>query len=109
MNLRGTEYFKELSQQPYYSAKMVFNAYGAILFPAKAEHRDQKAAGISYEDDYKGNALAAVLSPGKIEVRFHKRYPDDRVAAILRDLSSQPELVWIRSCAIRYQGRTLTL
>ena len=109
MNVRGADYFKEVSEHPYFSAKMVFNEAGAILFPITAEHCDQKAAGISYEDDYKGNALAAMLGPGKIEVSYHKRFSDHRVAAILRALGVLPELDWIRRCKIQYQGRTITL
>ena len=109
MNVRGADYFKEVSEHPYFSAKMVFNEAGAILFPVTAEHRDQKAAGLSYEDDYKGNALAAMLGPGKIEVRYHKRFSDQRVAAVLRALKSFPDLDWIGHCKVQYQGRILTL
>ncbi len=55
-------------QQPFYTLKMVFNDQGAIFFPVSAKHRDMKAPGISYEDDYKGNAMAALVSPRTIEI-----------------------------------------
>jgi len=37
------------------------NEIGILIFPASAQHATVKADGISYEDDYKGNALAAVF------------------------------------------------
>jgi len=58
MLLIGADYLEELVEQGgFYSAKVVFNAKGAIFFPVNQEHRNQKASGISYEDNYKGNAL----------------------------------------------------
>lgn len=74
------------------SAKMVFNANGAIFLPTAHQHRDHKAEGISYEDDYKGNALAAMLAPGRIEVRYHSGYSDAEVTRILRNLVALPQL-----------------
>ena len=39
-----------------------------MFFPGATEHRTVKAAGLSYEDDYKGNAMAAIISGGRIEI-----------------------------------------
>ncbi|MBI1191484.1 MAG: hypothetical protein GC200_12485 [Tepidisphaera sp.] len=91
-----------------FSLKMVFNASGAIFLPVKEQHRDHKAPGISYEDDYKGDAMAAMLKPGAIEIRFHKRYTDQAVARILKSLLATPELAPMVGWAITYQGRPLT-
>jgi hypothetical protein len=60
--------------------KLVFNSRGAIFFPVDQQHRDQKAPGISYEDDHAGNALAAILSPGRIEIRRHSDFSDAAIA-----------------------------
>lgn len=99
----------ELVTQEHFSAKMVFNGSGAILFSVKREHREQSAPGIRYCDNYKGDALAAMLSPGRIEVRYHKSFSDTRVAAVLRELLARPELEPIAGFAVTYQGRPLNL
>lgn len=105
MVILGAEYLKTLAAEPSWSAKMVFNARGAIIFPTSAEHRDQKAAGISYEDDYRGNSLAAMLSPGRIEVRRHRDFAPERVAILVRSLLDLPELNLLQSAAIMYAGQ----
>ncbi|MDX9912064.1 MAG: hypothetical protein RBS39_09550 [Phycisphaerales bacterium] len=40
--------------------KKAFNDRGAIVFPASRQHREVKREGVSYEDNYRGNALAAM-------------------------------------------------
>ena len=101
------EYLASQVARGSFSAKMVFNANGAVFFRADQQHRDQKAAGISYEDDYAGNALAAMLSPGKIEVRWHQAFSDQRVTEIIGALMRQPQLSFMRGWQVTYQGRTL--
>jgi len=53
--------------------------------------------------------MAAMLKPGAIEIRFHKRYTDQAVARILKSLLATPELAPMAGWAITYQGRPLTL
>ena len=108
MILLGTEFLRLLAAQGGFSAKMVFNQNGTIFFPVTEQHRDQKASGISYDED-KGNALAAMLAPNKIEIRFHKKFSDERVATIIRSLLAQPELAFMRGWEVLYQGRTLPI
>lgn len=107
MYLENIEYIQRLVTQESFSAKMVFNASGAIFFPVSRQHRDMKHAGISYEDDYKGNALAAMLAPGKIEIRFEESYSDSWVTTIVKTLLSSPELSFMAGWQVTYQGRTL--
>lgn len=109
MHLQGLDYITDLTPQPHYAAKMVFNAHGAIFFPVNKEHRTQSGPDIRYADDYKGNALAAMLSPGRIEVRFHKDFTDQRVALIVSTLLDQPELSCLQGYQASYQGRALSL
>ena len=108
MHLSGVEYLDSLMEQEHFTAKMVFNADGAIIFTVEEQHRDQKAAGISYEDDYAGNALAAMLAPGRIEIRYHRDFPDQRIADIILRLLGQPELSRLRDWLATYQGRALS-
>ncbi len=107
MLLVGVESLARLVAQGGFSAKMVFNAKGAIFFPVTQEHRSRKAEGISYEDNYKGNALAAMLAPGKIEVRYHKAFTDQTVARIIRSLLAHPDLAFMKTWKVTYQGRVL--
>lgn len=109
MLLIGHEYLVSLADKPCFSAKMVFNNRGAIIFPASQQHRDRKAEGITYEDDYKGNALAAMLSPCKIEIRFHRDFSDREVARLIRELVSEPPLRHLASWETTYQGRRLKI
>jgi hypothetical protein len=107
MILLGLDHILGLIEGKVHSGKTVFNASGAIFFPVSKQHSDMKAEGISYEDNYKGNALAAMLAPGKIEIRFHKAFSDERVAAVVRELFSMPELAGMRGWVVTYQGRVL--
>ena len=107
MVLSGVELMISLVEGDYFSAKMVFNDKGAIFFPDSRQHSHQKAAGISYEDNYKGNALAAMLSPGKIEIRYHEQFTDHRVATVMASLMEEPQLSFMKGWQVTYQGRTL--
>ncbi len=88
---------------------MIFNAHGAIIFSVKQEHRNQKAEFIFYEDNYKGNAMAAMLAPNKIEVRYHQAFSDKQVARIISTLKDHPELNFMVDWQATYQGRPLDL
>ncbi len=107
MHLQGTEFIASASTQPHFQAKMVFNANGAIFFPVSSEHRDQSGPDIHYADNYKGNALAAMISPGTIEVRFHRDFSDQQVGEILETITNHPSLACVRGFAVTYQGRLI--
>ncbi|MFZ4574220.1 MAG: hypothetical protein ACOYN0_07465 [Phycisphaerales bacterium] len=109
MFVRGAEHLEEVIAGRVYDAKMVFNDRGAIVFPAKRQHREVKAEGISYEDDYRGNALAAMLRRDTIEIRFHGAYDDRAVARIVSQLLAMPELACLTKAQVTYQGRPITI
>lgn len=92
---------------PGFTAKAVLNHYGIIFLPVRAQHRDRKATNISYEDDYKGNALAAMLTPGCIEIRYHNAFTDEAVADLLRTLTAHPDLAFMHGWSATYQGRPI--
>ncbi len=73
------------------------------------QHREQKAPQISYEDDYAGDALAAMLAPGRIEIRYHRDVSHERAAQIMRVLLAEPRLAFMRGWHVTYQGRTLRI
>ena len=109
MLLIGAEAIRTLTNQSGFSAKVVFNENGVLFFPATQEHRDHKAEGISYEDDYRGNALAAMLSPGKMDIRFHEKFSDERVRLIVEALIKHDDLEFMRNWSFTYQGRGIRI
>lgn len=90
-------------------AKLVFNDRGFIAFPTPIQHNTMKAEGISYEDNYAGNAMAAILKPGFIEVRFHRDFDDGAVARILGTLLATTALSALHPVSATYQGRPITV
>ncbi len=94
--------------QPGYFFKVVLNASGAAFFPGKTEHRTVKPTGLSYEDDYKGNALAAIITEGRIEIRNHRDFSVERVTRIIQALLSDPELHCLQGFSVQYRGEKLT-
>lgn len=108
MIVRGAEQLGEVIAGRVHDAKLVFNDRGAIVFPAKRQHREMKAEGISYEDDYRGNALAAMLRRDAIEIRFHRAYDDRAVTRIVSRLLTMPELACLAKAQVTYQGGPIT-
>jgi hypothetical protein len=107
MNIIGADYLQRLDQAGNFTAKMVFNDHGALIFSVQSQHRDMKGPGISYDHDGGGNALAAMLKPALIEIRFDARFNDDRVTGILRKLLASPELAVMKGWKVTYRGRAL--
>lgn len=105
----GAESLTELFAGRVPDVKMVFNQHGAILFPSGRQHRDMKLEGISYEDNYAGNALAAMVRKDAIEIRYHKGFDDAVVARIVRDALAQPALRSLARARVTYQGRGVSL
>ncbi len=54
----------------------------AHFFSYTTEYRDIQIAGLNYEDDFAGNALAAMVKPGIIEFRHHRAFSDRHVQEI---------------------------
>jgi len=107
MVVRGLEYIEPLLSHVSFSAKLVFNQSGAIFFPVNREHRNQKSDSISYEDNYRGNALAAMLAPHRIEIRYHQDFSDADVAEIVASLKQHPDLEFMKDWEVTYQGRPI--
>ena len=105
MQLVGADVAQALADASRTSTKVVFSGAGAIFFPVHEQHRDQRAPGIFYVDDYRGNALAATLDNRQIEVRYHDAYSDAQVANLLTALAQHPELKFLRDWHLKYQGR----
>lgn len=59
------------------TVKFVMNECAIAFFSVSQQHRDVIPEGLSYEDDYRGNAVAGLIVSGKPEIRFHSAYSDD--------------------------------
>ena len=107
MKVYGMESVESLLESDGYLFKMVANEVGVILFPHTSEHSDNHLPGIRYADDSAGNALAAMVKPGRIEFRHHQSFPEERVHRVATAILRHPELAWAWSFAVSYRGRTL--
>ncbi len=97
----------DLLDQAKGSLKFILNDGGIVFFPATKQHRDTKSHGLSYEDDYRGNAVAGIVISDRVEIRFHKAFSDDRIRTIWRSVLSSPELVSAKPGQLYYQGREI--
>ncbi len=109
MTVVGAEYLERVVAGELYEVKMVFNERGAFVFPATHQHREMKLEGISYEDDYKGNALAAMVRRDAVDIRFHRDFDDASVARLLSALFALPVLTSFGTPRVTYQGRTIVI
>ena len=107
MNVYSRDSIALLLAEGGYLFKLIANENAVLLFPHTTEHRDLKRPGLSYEDDSAGNALAAMVKPGRIEFRFHRHFSDERVRNIARRMLACPELAFAATFEVTYQGRTL--
>lgn len=97
----------DLLNQATGNLKFILNPSGIIFFPATQQHRDTKSHGLSYEDDYHGNAVAGIVMAGRVEIRFHKAFSDESIRTIWRSVLSSPELAGTKLGQLYYQGRQI--
>lgn len=112
MQVFGKESIQSELTNAGYFFKGLLNQNAIALFPAvnggrEVQHSETKVGGLSYEENYKGNALALVIKPGIIEIRFHDRFSDDRVGAIVKEVKSLEGLEFARNFKVTYQGRII--
>ncbi len=105
MTIIGWERIEPLLREAHYEFKVVLNEQGAIFLPVSEQHRDATAEGIAYRDNYQGNAVAAIVRPGLIEIRYHAAFDDARVRQIVGALLAEPQLAVMKGARVTYQGR----
>lgn len=94
-------------ESDYFQFKLIANEFGVVFLPRTSEHRDAGRPNIKYTDNYAGNALAAMVTPGLIEFRFHKDFSDDRVQSLAEQIVRHPDLQFAADFKVTYQNRTL--
>lgn len=107
MIVYGLDSIATLLEQDGYVFKLLANDAGVVLFPHTTEHRDATQSGIKYADDSRGNALAAMVKPGRIEFRFHSGFSDERVTTLATRMLALPQLAFAQAFTVTYQARTL--
>ena len=105
----GFDSIAAMIEQDGYLFKMLLNDVGVVLFSHTTEHRDAGHPGIIYADQSRGNALAAMVKPGRIEIRYHQQFTDQRVKRLMEKILATPEFEFARSFAVSYQGRPLMI
>ena len=108
MIIIGAENLTErLKAEPLRQLKALLNETGIVIFPASIQHATIKLPGISYEDDYKGNALAVIFDGQKFEIRWHRDFTEARVKLLVKDLRKHPELGALKEQLVTYQGKPI--
>ncbi|MCB0337529.1 MAG: hypothetical protein KDD62_14535 [Bdellovibrionales bacterium] len=113
MQVFGRDSIEAELDNDHYSFKALLNDSAISLFRSRTgggsevQHRSHKVGGLSYEDDYKGNALALIVKPGVIEIRYHDRFSDERIASIIKEVKSLPEMEFAKDFRVTYQGRQI--
>ncbi|MCA9137050.1 MAG: hypothetical protein KDB00_09830 [Planctomycetales bacterium] len=107
MNLIGVDFLERTLETDGFYFKVILNESGAYFFPYTTEHRDATQPGLCYKDDSMGNALAATINPGRIDVRFHRSFSDARVSSIVDQLFGHPDGRLLSDFTVTYQGRTI--
>lgn len=107
MIVYGFELIAPMLEDDGYLFKLLANEAGVVLFPHTSEHRDSGRLGIKYADDSKGNALAAMVKPGRIEFRLHREFSDERVRQLAERILLLPEMQFGIGATVTYQARTL--
>lgn len=108
MIVYGFDSILPMLEQDSYLFKLLANDNGVVFFPHTTEHRDAMRPGIKYADDSCGNALAAMVKPGRIEFRFHQGFSDERVRQLSRRILVLPELKFAENATVTYQGRVIS-
>lgn len=89
------------------TTKFIMNENGIAFFPVSLQHRDVKFAGLSYEDDYLGNAVAGMIVQGRAEIRFHSAFSDERIRNLWLQVLAAPECAGLPLGRPTYQNRPI--
>jgi len=99
----------DLLQNRQVTVKFLLNERTIAFFPEDQQHRDFKAHGLSYEDNYQGNSLAGMVLSNRVEIRFHTRFSLERIRALWQVVLKVPALSEFASVLanLHYQGRAV--
>ncbi|MBA2113121.1 hypothetical protein [Bremerella alba] len=107
MHVYGRDSIETILQEDSYLFKLLVNDHGVLLFSRDTEHEQISEPDIRFETDSVGNALAGVVKPGHIELRYHDDFGDERVRLLMQRVIELPEMAFAQSFEVVYQGRVL--
>ncbi len=103
----NSQMINDSGASPAPTGKFILNDSAIVFFSTSQQHNSVKQHGLSYEDDYRGNALAGIFTGNRIEIRFHRDFTDERVRSIWSQVCADPELTFLKDWEVYYQGRKL--
>jgi hypothetical protein len=107
MNISGIELIRAEVGKSGYFFKAIINDSGVAFFPGSNQHSSVKLDGLSYEDDYRGNALAAIITNRRIEIRNHRDFGVPHVQSIIKKLLENADLEVLKEFEVSYRGNKL--
>lgn len=109
MRIYGLDSLSAQQKAENFAFKLLINQYVAAFFATSLEHRDVTFPGLRYEDDYSGNALAAMVYRSRIELRYHQNFSSGQVAAIIQQLRPKLPTWMVADLVVSYHGKVLKL
>lgn len=107
-NVYNPELFEEAAKPNSRMIKFLLNEIGIAFFPVTQEHRELKLPGLSYEHEYRGNALAGTFQGGRADIRFHQAFSDEKVRRLWQNVCQALPLVESANVRVFYQGRAIS-
>lgn len=109
MRILNIELLQSALKAEFPRLKFIANEDAVLFFPESQQHRAAKAQGLSYEDDYRGNAVAGIIGGEQVEIRFHAAFSDNRILNLwtLLLVTAQKLDIHLTGFPLHYQGRKL--
>jgi hypothetical protein len=107
MTLYGVEFLNDLPRRQHWEAKCLLGDAGLAIFHPAVQHAQAGFPGLSFREGAAGMAIAGMLRPGVVELRFHAGFSDSRVSELWRRVVALPGAEALRDFAVTYQGRAI--
>jgi len=107
LEVLGLETIAAELSQPSFLVKCLLSEKAIVFIPATNQHTDVRIAGLRYEDESKGNALAATLTPRRFGIRLHSKFAPQLVGRIVHQLLERDDMIWARQIPVFYGDQNL--
>jgi hypothetical protein len=95
--------------QPIFLVKCLLSEKTVVFFPASTQHADVRVAGLRYEDESKGNALAATMTSKRFGIRLHAKFSAAAVARIVQQLLERDDMLSAKETPVFYGSQNLAV
>jgi hypothetical protein len=107
LEVLGLETIASELEQPSFLVKCLLSEKSVAFFPATSQHVDVRFAGLRYEEESKGNALAATVAPRRFGIRLHAKFSVEVVGRIVHQLLGRDDMIWARAIPVFYGNQKL--